>query len=63
MGNGAQGPNTLATFRPDGPLAPNTAFTIRLMTAVTDTAGNPLEAEFTSTFGTATAGILAVPKW
>ncbi|NJD68202.1 MAG: hypothetical protein FIA90_06035 [candidate division NC10 bacterium] len=62
VGNGAQGPNTLATFRPDGPLAPNTAFTIRLMTAVTDTAGNPLEAEFTSTFGTATAGDLGRPK-
>jgi hypothetical protein len=56
VGNGAHGPNTVVTFRPDQPLAPNAAFTIRLTTAVTETEGSPLAGEFTSTFATTATG-------
>src|SRR5207247_2374154 len=39
---GINGPNTVATFTPDGFLAPATNFTVRVTTAVKDTEGNAL---------------------
>lgn len=43
-----------ATFDPAAPLAPNTTYTLTLTSAITDTAGNPLQgAPVTSSFTTA----------
>ena len=53
LGGGVLGPNTIATFIPDGLLPANATLGVTLTTAVTDVAGNPLPAEFVSTFSTA----------
>lgn len=40
-------------FNPNASLAPNTTYTVKVTTGAKDVAGNPLAAEFTSTFTTA----------
>lgn len=51
---GPRGPNTQAIFTPDQLLGGTLTYAVAVGTGITDTAGNPLAAPFTSSFGTGT---------
>jgi hypothetical protein len=61
VSDGARGPQTVATFLPDAPLAANSTFAVGLTTDVTDAAGNPLAGPFVATFSTGTSSDTALP--
>jgi hypothetical protein len=52
---------TTVTFTPTNPLADNTAYTLMIGSAITDTSGNALAATFISTFTTGAAADVTAP--